>query len=137
MFKVKIVSLFLFVLCVCDKFKEWEYELHVCVCFFMENIQDLFCVAASQTTFTFPTFRVRSSLGGEFSVVCCNLVLVLKFFVFSCVVLLTHYYSCVWVKSCFAWFFFGGKLVLFFKCTKAAACLFFNLSDIYNNSYFV
>lgn len=73
-----------------------ENTSYMCVCvFFMENIQDLFCVAASQTTFTFPTFRVRSSLGGEFSVVCCNLVLVLKFFVFSCVVLLTHYYSCV------------------------------------------
>lgn len=36
----------------------------------------------------------------------------------------------------FACFFLGEKVGTF-KCTKAAACLLvFNLSDIYNNSYF-
>lgn len=33
--------------------------------------------------------------------------------------------------------FFSGEKVGIFKCTKAVACLLvFNLSDIYNNSYF-
>lgn len=53
-----------------------ENTSYVCVFLVLENIQDLFVwifvllAAASQTTFTFSyiRFRVRFSLGGEFSV---------------------------------------------------------------------